>query len=215
MRYRHIIWDWNGTIVDDVSIAISIASRVLLRHGLPELTLERHRRKFEIPIEHYYRAIGLQFTPEQLIELDEEFHREYDASRATINTFPDIAPTLEHIQIAGAGNSVLSALPENLLHRDIKHFALESHFSRVIGRSGKLAGSKVTQGKSLFKELELDPQDVLVIGDTIYDAEVAHALGTDCALLPRGHQDEERLRAAKPTILAPTLADLLEVLQTA
>lgn len=210
MQYRHIIWDWNGTIVDDVALAIEIGNGFLRTAGLPELDRELHCRSFQIPIEHYYRALGLQFNAEQLHALDESFHAQYEENRHRLQAFSDVIDMLQFAGRNGISSSVLSALPSPILFDDLEHLGLKPHFSTVIGRASRLAGSKVEQGRILLKDLGVPAQQVLVIGDTTYDAEVAHTLGADCALISRGHHDEARLRATRPRYLAPNVAELVE-----
>lgn len=217
MRYRHVIWDWNGTIVDDVDLTVEITNIMLTRAGSPEISKETHCAVFQFPIADYYQAIGLPITPETLPAIDFDFHSTYHDARHRLAPFSDIATTLDLLTGRSCEHSILSALPHTLLLEHLKHLNLKTAFKHVIGRetthAGSHAGSKVEAGRKLLKDLNLAATEVLIVGDTVYDHEVAAALGTDCALVARGHQNHERLRAVQPTFLASSLSELVQILK--
>lgn len=212
MKYRHIIWDWNGTLVDDAQFAVDLANGLLAETGAPELSLERHREVFQVPIIEYYRQIGIPVTEESFPAMDRHFHSTYHDQRDALTLFEDVAPSLTHLSASGTQNSILSALPGDLLSHHLEHFKVAHFFEHAIGREGERAGSKVSAGRKLIEKLGIRPQEILVVGDTIYDHEVADVLGTDCALIARGHQSEHRLRAVNPTIMARSIAELVGAL---
>lgn len=208
MRYRHIIWDWNGTIVDDLDLTVELTNIVLLEAGARTISVDEHRAAFQIPIGQYYTTIGLQPTAETLPALDMSYHRMYHEAKHRLTVFPDLASMFDAAKAYDCEHSVLSALPHDLLTEHLDLFNLGAAFKRVIGRRTVHAESKVEGGRKLMKELSLRPAEVLVIGDTVYDHEVASALGMDCALVTRGHQDVKRLQAVNPTYLAHSLSEL-------
>ncbi|MBN8547975.1 MAG: HAD family hydrolase, partial [Deltaproteobacteria bacterium] len=172
MQYQHIIWDWNGTIVDDLELAVELANLELQAAGLPPLSAHQHRAAFQIPIIRYYEAIGMTMTPELAAAVDQAFHRNYDEARHRLTAFPDIFPAMQTLGTKSCKHSVLSALPHDLLTEHVEHLNLGSSFERVIGRTTTHAESKVEAGRKLIADLQLQPQHVLIIGDTIYDHEV-------------------------------------------
>jgi phosphoglycolate phosphatase len=54
MRYQNIIWDWNGTLLDDVMLAINVVNEILRDHDKQALTHERYLEIFDFPVKHYY-----------------------------------------------------------------------------------------------------------------------------------------------------------------
>lgn len=210
MRYRHFIWDWNGTLVDDLGITLDITNSLLGSLGKQPISADWHRDVFELPIIHYYRTIGVSVDEESLHRLDKTFHDAYEAGCAHLGLFHDVAPALKRLHLANASHSILSALPGDILSAHVKHFGIQDYFRSVLGREGKLAGSKVDAGRRLMTSLGLSRQETLIIGDTIYDHEVAVALGCDCALVSRGHQSARRLEAVNPHIVASTIEDVLD-----
>jgi phosphoglycolate phosphatase len=72
-HYHHILWDWNGTLFDDVWVNVSAMNTLLARRNLPLLTVERYRTVFTFPVRTYYQAIGLDLTAESFEDLSVEF----------------------------------------------------------------------------------------------------------------------------------------------
>ena len=65
MKYEHIIWDFNGTLLDDVWTGIVSVNKLLEDRGLPKIaSVEDYRRVFRFPIIEYYRSLGFDFDKE-------------------------------------------------------------------------------------------------------------------------------------------------------
>ena len=78
-RHRHVIWDWNGTLLDDVALCVDIVNLQLAGAGRAPLTIEQYRERFTFPVPEFYRAIGFEITAETMAQLGTVFHREYGA----------------------------------------------------------------------------------------------------------------------------------------
>lgn len=57
----HIIWDWNGTILNDVDHAVAMMNTLLVEHNLPLIDREYYREIFDFPVLHYYQKLGFNF----------------------------------------------------------------------------------------------------------------------------------------------------------
>ena len=71
--YKHIIWDWNGTLLDDAWLCVDIMDSMLKERSLGTLTLDRYQRLFEFPVIDYYRKLGFDFTKESFEKTGTEF----------------------------------------------------------------------------------------------------------------------------------------------
>jgi phosphoglycolate phosphatase len=100
---------------------------------------------------------------------------------------------LKKISDMGIHQSILSASKEDVLIEKIKYFGIDKYFCRIMGLENHYAESKVEEGKKWIAELNLNPQDVLLIGDTIHDYDVSKHMGCDCLLVANGHNSYERL----------------------
>lgn len=192
-NYKHIIWDWNGTLLNDVDYSKNIINSILSDNDLPKLSLQKYREIFTFPIEDYYIAAGLDFSKTSFEILGRNFIDEYESKKLTCNLYDNAVNVLSLIHKKGITQSVLSAyLHENLV-KILDHYGLTKYFDYVNGLDNIYAGSKVNIGLKLIEKINLPGDEILFIGDTLHDAEVANAMGVDCVLIANGHQVKEKL----------------------
>ena len=192
-KYKHIIWDWNGTLLNDVDYCRRIINRILVENELPKLSLEKYREIFTFPVQDYYKEAGLDFSKTSFEILGKDFIDEYETKKLTCSLHDNAAEVLLSINKAGIGQSVLSAyLHENLVNI-LNHYNLTQYFENIIGLDNIYAGSKTHLGLTLVEQLNLPKDEILFIGDTLHDAEVAEAMGVNCILIANGHQVKEKL----------------------
>lgn len=193
-KYKHIIWDWNGTLLNDVDYCRKIINKILVENGLPELSLQKYREIFTFPVQDYYKAAGLDFTKKSFEVLGKEFIDEYETNKLTCNLHDNAVEVLSSIHKKGIGQSVLSAYLHDNLVKILDHYNLTKYFDNVIGLDNIYAGSKTHLGLMLIEQLKLAGNEILFVGDTLHDAEVANAMGVDCVLIANGHQTKEKLK---------------------
>lgn len=190
-----VIWDFNGTIVDDLDLVVRSVNVQLGQRGLPKLTIEKYRDVFGFPVEAYYRRIGLDLDAESMAGLSTEFFDLYVPGLADCPLHAGVHKALKQFHEAGLRQFVLSAMEEGLLTRTIDHLGIAGFFEAVYGLAHLEGDSKLSRARELLRDLAIEPATALLIGDTDHDAEVADALGVSTALIAQGHQSEERLRA--------------------
>lgn len=193
--YRHLIWDWNGTLLDDAWLCRDIMNGQLRRRGLPELSAGRYEEIFDFPVEKYYRAVGFNWDRESFQEAGTEFIVEYERRKRECSLQPGAADLLERITAGGWSQAVLSAYSQATLEEFLGHFGVRKHFRRISGSRDHYAAGKVEYGLKMLEELHVPPEETLLIGDTTHDAEVARAMGVGCVLVPCGHNSRSRLEA--------------------
>jgi phosphoglycolate phosphatase len=192
-RYKHIIWDWNGTLLNDVDFCRRIINRILVDNSLPELSLEKYRQIFTFPVQNYYEAAGLDFSKTSFEVLGKDFIDEYEEKKLSCSLFENVVDVLSSIHKKGIGQSVLSAYLHDNLVNILNYYNLSKYFDNVIGLDNIYAGSKTHLGLTLVEQLNLPKDEILFIGDTLHDAEVAEAMGVNCILIASGHQVKEIL----------------------
>jgi phosphoglycolate phosphatase len=198
--YRHVIWDWNGTLLDDLDLCVTAMNAMLDRRGLPLLDRARYHAVFDFPVRTYYERLGLDVAGSQFELLSAEFIAAYEAGRLGTRLQPDVAAVLTAVEAAGLTQSILSAYHQTTLREIVAHFGLAEHFIRLTGLDNIHAHGKVELGRAWLKELGLPRSEVLLVGDTLHDLEVAQDLGVDCVLVAHGHHSAERLRAAHHSV---------------
>ncbi|MFC2099539.1 HAD family hydrolase [Candidatus Bipolaricaulota bacterium] len=190
-----VIWDFNGTIVDDLDLVVRSVNVQPGERGLSTLTVEGYRDVFGFPVETYYRRIGLDLDAESMAGLSTEFFDLYVPGLADCPLHAGVHKALKRFKARGARQFVLSAMEETLLRSTIDHLEIGGFFDAVYGLAHLEADSKVSRGRQLLADHDIRPETTLLIGDTDHDAEVADALGVSTVLIAQGHQSEERLRA--------------------
>ena len=210
-NYKHIIWDWNGTLLNDVDYCRRIINRILVENSLPELSLEKYRQIFTFPVQDYYKAAGLDFSKTSFEVLGKDFIDEYESRKLTCSLHDSAVGVLSSINKAGIRQSVLSAyLHENLV-AILDHYNLAQYFDNIIGLDNIYAGSKAHLGLTLVEQLNLPKEEILFIGDTLHDAEVAEVMGVNCILIANGHQVKDKL-SGNSKIVLNNLSELSKLL---
>ncbi len=200
-RWDAVIWDFNGTLVDDVDLALRSINLMLARRGLAPVAGDVYRSVFGFPLSDYYRKLGVDVSRETMHGLADEFHEAYLPGLPACGLQEGVLEILELAARSGARQFVLSALEEVELRRAVDHLAIADRFVAIYGLDHRLGDSKLARGQELFVRHALRAGTTLFIGDMDHDAEVARALGVEVALVAQGHQSAERLRACGPRVL--------------
>ena len=211
MKPTFIIWDWNGTILDDALVCKTIANIMLTERGIPALPdMDAYRAVFGFPIKSYYEKMGYRFGPEDepYEHVADEFVIWYDKLYRDAVLRPGIVPFLDRLRDQGYRQVLLSATRYDQLIEQVAAFGdVGDRFEWKLGLTDHYAFSKAALARD-FIEREGIPRDrALFIGDTDHDFEVSSAIGCPCVLLEGGHQSQARLKAMGVPVL-PDLAAL-------
>ena len=202
MRPELILWDWNGTLLDDGDLCVDARNRLLAGFGDPQrYDLERYRAIFGFPVEDYYVRAGFDFTRHSFAELAESYMEDYIPASAACPLMAGAVDALEAFKNAGLRQVILSASPVTTLTRQVEERGVTPYFDRLLGLGDIYAKSKVEVGLAYLQEAGFDPAKAVMIGDSVHDFEVAQALGVGCVLQSSGHQPPETLcRTGAPVV---------------
>lgn len=207
-HYRHVIWDWNGTLLDDAWLCVEVLNGLLARRRYAPISLSQYGEDFDFPVIDYYRRLGFDFERESYDAVAHEFLAEYDRRRCECRLREGAPEAIAALSSRGLSQHVLSAYEQRRLEASVAHLDLRGCFDRIVGLADHSASSKVENGRSLMLDLGVGPGEVLFIGDTLHDHEVACAIGADCALIPSGHHALPRLSRCGARVLA-SLRDVM------
>jgi len=208
---KHIIWDWNGTILDDVEACVASINRMLAVRQLQTISIDQYRDIFDFPVKNYYRNLGFDLQTEDWDAMANEFHRHYAELSPDASLRNGIHRTLASFAELDIPMSILSACEINILERMLREHNIRNFFQFVFGLDNLYAESKLDRGIKLMQKLNIPPQEILMIGDTNHDYEVAQELGIRCILLSGGHQSAQRLNA---TQLITSTQELIAIIQS-
>jgi phosphoglycolate phosphatase-like HAD superfamily hydrolase/membrane protease YdiL (CAAX protease family) len=192
-QYSHIIWDWNGTLLDDLQLCLRVINTILSKRNLPKVSKEKYLDIFGFPVIDYYQKLGFDFSKEPFENISTEFIDAYESGRPDCPLMPGVWDTLNIISSLGITQSILSASKKDHLNKAIRDYGLEGLFCSISGLDNHHAAGKAGIARSFMSETDLDPKRTILIGDTIHDAEIAHEINIDCWLIPNGHQSRQRL----------------------
>lgn len=206
--YKHILWDWNGTLVNDMDLCVSVTNTLIQKRQGNLISREIYQREFTFPVLQFYEKIGFDFSTETYSDVAEEWILEYKRNfEACSKLNGNVIEVLEHVEGLGLRQSILSACEAELLNHSIRHLKLEKFFHQIHGTGDNHAHGKEDLAHSLIKEEHCSPEESILFGDTVHDYEVAQAVGIDCVLIANGHQHEDRLRKTG----APVIRDISHV----
>lgn len=192
--YENIIWDWNGTLIDDVDMAVACINKLLPIYNAPAISIQKYREIFDFPVRKYYSHLNLDLEKYSFEEIRDLYVKEYNQNITTNSSlFPETIELLEEIK-KNKNQYILSAVSQWHLDSITAHFKVEHLFNERFGASDHYATGKISRGMELIKHASISPDKTILIGDTIHDYEVACELGINCLLLADGHQSHERLK---------------------
>ena len=196
---RTIVWDFNGTLLDDVRACLDALNVILRANRISPLTAEDYRARFRFPVADFYRELGMvPATPFDWEALGESFHMRYLFSRH-LRLQEGAREALLAFRAAGLRQGILSALEQGILEMQLRQFGLTPHLDFIRGSRNYDGASKEDAARGLNLQ-----GPVLLVGDTLHDAEVARSQGWDCILCSAGHQNADRLATSGFPVI-PTL----------
>jgi phosphoglycolate phosphatase-like HAD superfamily hydrolase len=204
----HLVWDWNGTLLDDLEIVVAATNVAFASIGGPTVTADEHRRDFRRPVGDYYAGVlGRPVTQDEFALLDDVFHRSY---RESLDAVALTVDAREAMAAWTGTQSLLSMWFHHELVPTVDRFGLS--FLRVDGLREPLGGGfKAAHLKAHLAELGLDGTAVCLIGDSADDAHAAAAAGARCVLYTGGFTHPDNLHACG----VPMADSLLEAVKLA
>ncbi len=207
-KFDLVIWDWNGTLLDDTELCYGIANDMRLERGMRLMRdVEEYRTYFTFPVIDYYRRMGYTFETEPFENISRQFVAMYAERFPLCPLQPCVKEALSAVLESGARQVLLSATGQEKLDEQVEHFGLGQYFERVIGGSNNLANGKADYAVEFLRESGVDPARAMFVGDTDHDFEIATSIGCGSAILVAGHQSRSHLE----TLGAKLIESLCEV----
>ena len=201
---KYILWDWNGTLLDDTQAALDTLNVLLARRGSKPISMDFYRDRFAFPVKPFYEQIGVCLAGEDWDALAREYHDVYAEQKVALNR--ETIEALERVKAAGVRQSIVSALRQDLLDAITRELGVAPYMECVYGVDNLDGTSKVERALELLDRIVATAapgdralSDVVLIGDSLHDKEVADALGVRCVLCAQGSHALWRLRAVAPT----------------
>jgi len=204
---HNIIFDWSGTLVDDLPAVWQATNYVLAQAERPEMSLEQFRAEFCLPFTIFYE----RHTPHvPLAQLENWFHSRFRQVQDSVCALPHAREFLEFCRAAGLRTFLLSTV-----HRD--HFAVQAAstgFGPFLDKPYLNVWDKREKIHEILEENGLAPEETLFVGDMQHDIETARHGGIHSCAVLTGYNRLEQLRASRPDLIVEHLGELLALLES-
>ena len=215
---RHVVWDWNGTLFDDLDIVVAAVNVSLRAVGAGPIDADRYREVYQRPLHRFYETLlGRPVPPEEMASIDSDFHDAYHALLDQARLTVDARRAVDLVAARGQTQSVLSMWWHDRLLPAVRYFALDDYMLAVDGHRGPAGASKQNHLARHVEQLVLlfpgrvQSRGMTVIGDVTDDADAARAVGVACVLYDGGSQPRAVLEATG----APVASSLTEAVELA
>jgi phosphoglycolate phosphatase len=199
---KTLLWDWNGTLLDDVEICIESINVLLIKYDLPKITKIIYQKIFSFPVEEYYKNLGFDFSRVAFSTLAKEFYAEYLPRLPECGLFPEVESLLQHFKNKGFRQLIISAMEQGELRKLVKKLGINAYFEEIYGLSNLHAVSKLQMVKNVIHNHQINIDCSWIIGDTKHDFHVAHEINCKHVLIAQGHQDYSRLSSVSNNVIS-------------
>jgi phosphoglycolate phosphatase len=182
-----VVWDWNGTLLNDVVENHRIVNDLLTRRGKAPISLVTYKKHFRMPIKDFYRDIGFNFERETFESVAKDYNELYQSQFANFRLTDGVMDAITALNARGKRQYILSASHQKDLERQVGSFNLRPYFAEIIGNDDYAVVSKIDKARAFSARIATDK--ILYIGDLYHDFEGARELGARCLLYANGHQE--------------------------
>ena len=201
MTPRNIIFDWSGTLVDDLPPVLEATNAVLTHFGRPALTREGFRRAFRLPFTGFYE----EYLPGVTLEaLDAVWQPAFRASAQPVTILPHALDYLTACADRSLRLFVLSSAPQDAVESQARSLGLHDFFERI--HAG--VHDKRQRIASLLDDHALAPAETIMIGDMRHDIHTARAGGIRSVAVLTGYEYPDVLATADPDLMVDDLSIL-------
>ncbi|MFC9331716.1 HAD family hydrolase [Kitasatospora sp. NPDC057015] len=205
----HVVWDWNGTVRDDLSDHVAALNATLPDLGGSPVSVETYRALHRVPIRSFYDLLlHREITDEEWLRGDAAFLAVLDERPVRLRA--GARQIMLGLRAAGHRQSLLSLAPHERLVHEVEKAGITKLLDRIDGRIGTVVRTKGPALAAHLAALGVPPDNALVIGDSLDDAVAAQEVGAYPVLHTGGLHSAQRLATAGVT-LVDTLQEAVEV----
>lgn len=193
MSYTDIIWDWNGTLVDDVAVSVDCVNDIFTLYNMPHTTIEEYLSVITPSLEEYYgRYFDMsRHTMTELLSLFQKYYKQRANQLVLMNGAAD---ALRLLKESGKRQYIVSSFEQSALNDSVKMLGVQDYFDIISGCDDIHCGSKSERARKIVQNSE----KAVLIGDSVCDYITATEAGCDCILIASGHQQKSDLLKCKP-----------------
>lgn len=200
-KVETIIFDFNGTILDDLDLCFNTLNTMLNMYNHPSVSKERYLDIFTFPVIEYYKEAGFDFSKESFDVLAPIFMDIYQPNSLKCSLHNGVIDYINKWKKEGKKIVLLSASKRNLMIEQLEHFKIKDLFDDILGTGTINAVGKKDIAQEYLEKNHVNKDTTIMIGDTLHDDEIANILGVTSFLIAKGHQSKERLMKSNAIVL--------------
>lgn len=206
--FRNLIFDWSGTLCDDLTLTIECTNYVLAQYGLAPLDEAAFRAEFQLPYPAYYawKTPGVPIE-----ELEAHYRHVLDNPQSKVTVLPHAREFLEYCAAQGIRCFILSSMDSKAFAEQARELGLDRFFEGI--HTGIL--NKEAHIHRLLQQHGLRAEDTAFIGDMQHDMSAAHCAGVFGIGVLTGYNNATQLHEAAPDLVVPHLGMLRRLMQRA
>lgn len=204
--FRNLIFDWSGTLVDDLPPVLDATNTVFGVYGLPMMDREEFRLRFRLPYREFYQEV----LPDIALEdLEVHFRKAFSGSAEKVTVLPHAREKLEWCRQRGIRCFVLTSMDSDAFEKQLAEFGLGGYFEATY--SGVLDKREVIL--DLISRHGLVPAETAFVGDMTHDVETAHHAQLTSVAVLTGYTHAGALALSKPHLTVQDLDGLRKIME--
>lgn len=203
--FKNLIFDWSGTLVDDMAPVIEATNAVLGIYGIAPYDREGFRRSFRLPYREFYEEI---LPGVALEELEAHFRPAFDAATSLVTVLPHAREKLEWAKARGLRMFVLTSMDADAFMKQLEEFGMKGYFEATY--AGVLDKRELIA--HILESHGLAKSETAFVGDMTHDVETARHGGISSIAVLTGYHHAEVLAEVRPDITVPDLGVLVQML---
>lgn len=214
-----VAFDWNGTLFADTFVIFQADNQALKAIGYPSVSFTDFLKHFDVPVKNYYLSLGI---PKKVLDdknrlMSDTFHKYYEQKAIKIRTRAHTRLILEWLKKVKIPAVIISNHTKQRIIEQTNRLKITHFFQEIIGNyeiySAMHARNKKERFSDYLKTNKINPKDVILIGDSLEEIQIAKELGTLSAAITHGNVSTARLKAAKPDYLISDLGNLINIIR--
>ena len=196
--FKNIIFDWSGTLVDDLALTLDASNYVFSQYGKPCMNRDEFRAEFQLPYPDYYARV---LPHADLDELEDHFRYAFRVSNAPVEVLPNAREFLEFCRARGVRCFILTSVDAKEFDTQCRELGMMEYFEAI--HAG--IRHKDAHIHTLLAQHGLHAHETAFIGDMQHDVETAHHAGITSIAVLTGYNDAAQLSKARPDMIVPDL----------
>ena len=204
--FKNLLFDWSGTLCDDLALTLEATNYVLSQYDLPPLTREQFRDEFQLPYPDYYawKTPGAKLT-----DLEKYYRHAFDNAVTQVTIIPHARAFLDFCRSRGIRCFILTSMDPRAFDEQARYLGLKDYFEHI--HSG--VRNKEEYIYTLLRQHNLNPADTAFIGDMQHDINAAHCAGIIGIGVLTGYNNAAQLSVSNPDLTVPHLGALQSLME--